>query len=209
LIVVDKSLTQSSRPGGAPPSPKEPSDRSLEAFQAKINLMVQAQKSKKVANKEKQKKERIEKQHSWSHGIKRVQRYLGLREIRQGHLEVIRASLEKSGLEWGDYDAAVKAAAAKLPPTTSFHSGQLARFEQEASVVFVCVDVEAYERNTKLITEIGIATLDTKDIASVVPGEGGANWMSCIRARHFRINEHKHLNNVEFVAGCADRFEFG
>jgi hypothetical protein len=162
--------------------------------------MVQAQKGKKVANKEKQKKERIEKQHSWSHGIKRVQRYLGLREIRQGHLEAIRASLESFGLEWADYDAAVKAAAAKLPPTTFFHPGQLIRFEQEASVVFVCVE---------LVTEVGIATLDTKDLASVVPGEGGANWMSCIRARHFRINEHKHLNNVEFVAGCADKFEFG
>ncbi|KAN0114967.1 hypothetical protein V8E51_004511 [Hyaloscypha variabilis] len=197
------------RPGCVPPSPQEPSNRSLAAFQAKINLMVQAQKGKKVANKGKQKKERIEKQHSWSHGIKRVQRYLGLREIRQGHLEVIRASLEGSGLEWADYDAAVKAAAAKLPPTTFFHPGQLIRFEQEASVVFVCVDVEAYERNTKLVTEVGIATLDTKDLASVVPGEGGANWMSCIRARHFRINEHKHLNNVEFVAGCADKFEFG
>ncbi len=192
-----------------PPSPQEPSDRSLAAFQAKINLMVQAQKGKKVAKKEKQKKDRIEKQHSWSHGIKRVQRYLGLREIRQGYLEVIRASLESSGLEWADYDAAVKAAAAKLPPTTFFHPGQLIRFEQEASVVFVCVDVEAYERNTKLVTEVGIATLDTKDLASVVPGEGGANWMSSIRARHFRINEHKHLNNVEFVAGCADKFEFG
>lgn len=76
-------------------------------------------------------------------------------------------------------------------------------------MVFICVDVEAYERNTKLITEIGIATLDTKDIAAIKPGEGGADWMSVIRARHFRINEHKHLNNVEFVAGCADKFEFG
>jgi len=171
--------------------------------------MVQAQKGKKVANKEKQKKERIEKQHSWSHGIKRVQRYLGLRELRQGQLEAIRASLDSSGLQGADYDAAVKAAAAKLPPTTSFNPGQLIRFAQESSVVFVCVDVEAYERNTKLVTEIGIATLDTRDLASVVPGERGANWMSCIRARHFRINEHKHLNNVEFVAGCADKFEFG
>ena len=208
-LISWKSLTYKSRPGGLPPSSKEPSDRSLEAFQAKINLMLQAQKAKKVANKERQKKERIEKQHSWSHGIKRVQRYLGIREIRKGHLEAIRAGLENSGLEWADYDDAVKVAAAKLPPTISFHPGQLARFEQEASVVFVCVDVEAYERNTKLVTEIGIATLDTKDIASVVPGEEGANWMSCIRARHFRINEHKHLNNVDFVAGCADRFEFG
>lgn len=171
--------------------------------------MLQAQQGKKLANKEKQKKERIEKQHSWNHGIKRVQRYLGLREVRRGHLEPIRAGLENSGLEWADYDAAVKAAAAKLPPTTAFHPAELARFEQEGSVVFVCVDVEAYERNTKLITEIGIATLDTKDIASIIPGEGGANWMSVIRARHLRINEHKHLNNVEFVAGCADKFEFG
>lgn len=117
--------------------------------------------------------------------------------------------MENSGLEWADYDAAVKAAAANLPPTTFFNAGQLAKFKQEESVVFVCVDVEAYERNTKLITEIGIATLDTEDITSVVPGEGGTNWISCIRARHFRINEHKHLNNVDFVAGCADRFEFG
>jgi hypothetical protein len=166
--------------------------------------MIQAQKGKRVANKEKQKKERIEKQHSWSHGIKRVQRYLGLRQIRQDHLEAIRANLDNFDLGWTDSDAAVN-----LPPTTSFHPGQPARFEQEASVVFVCIDVEAYERNTKLITEIGIATLDTKDLASVVPGEGGSNWMSCIRARHFRINEHKHLNNFEFIAGCADRFEFG
>jgi hypothetical protein len=171
--------------------------------------MLQAQRGKKLANKEKQKKERIEKQHSWNHGIKRVQRYLGLREVRKGHLEAIRASLETSGLEWTDYEAAVKAAAAKLPLTPAFYPGERARFEQEGSVVFVCVDVEAYERNTKLITEIGVATLDTKDIASIVPGEGGANWMSVIRARHFRINEHKHLNNVEFVAGCADKFEFG
>jgi hypothetical protein len=171
--------------------------------------MIQSTKGKKAANKGKQKKERIEKQHSWSHGIKRVQRYLGLREIRQGQLEAIKAALENSGLQWGDYDTAVKAAAAKLPPTTSFHAGQLAQFAQEGSVVFVCVDVEAYERNTKLVTEIGIATLDTEDIAFVVPGEGGTNWMSCIRTRHFIINEYKHLKNVEFVAGCPDKFEFG
>jgi len=33
--------------------------------------------------------------------------------------------------------------------------------------------------------------------------------MSAIRARHFRINEYKHVHNTDFVHGCADRFEFG
>lgn len=33
--------------------------------------------------------------------------------------------------------------------------------------------------------------------------------MDAIRSRHFRINEYKHINNTEFVHGCADRFEFG
>lgn len=173
---------------------------------------MQAQRGKKTANKEKQKKERIEKQHSWNHGIKRVQRYLGLRshEARNDQIAAIRKTVsENTALQWGAYEEAVKALAANLPPTTHFSPDQLIHFGQEEEVVFVCVDVEAYERNTKLITEIGVATLDTKDIESVLPGEGGANWMGAIRARHFRIEEHKHLNNTEFVSGCADRFEFG
>jgi hypothetical protein len=75
--------------------------------------------------------------------------------------------------------------------------------------VFVCVDVEANERNANQITEIGIAALDTRDLKSLVPGERGANWMTKIRARHFRINEYKHIVNTEFVSGCPERFEFG
>lgn len=69
--------------------------------------------------------------------------------------------------------------------------------------------MEANERNSSQITEIGIATLDTEDIQKLSPGKGGVNWMDVIRARHFRINEYKHINNTEFVSGCADRFEFG
>ena len=90
-----------------------------------------------------------------------------------------------------------------------FDPDSLAAFEQEGSVVFICVDVEAYERPPHPITEIGIASLDTRNIASVAPGLGGVNWTKLVRARHFRINEHKHLQNSDFVSGCADRFEFG
>ncbi|PBP28596.1 QDE-2-interacting protein [Diplocarpon rosae] len=187
-----------------------PSDRSLAAFRAKIELMTAAQKGKKTANKEKQKKERIEKQQAWHHSIKRVQRYLGLRESNSSRLAAINESLKgKSSGEWNAFDDAVQAALAKLPPSAYFDAGEPAPYTPEGSVVFVCVDVEAYERNTRLITEIGISTLDTLDLISLVPGEGGVEWMKKIRARHFRISDHKHLNNGNFVAGCADRFEFG
>lgn len=187
-----------------------PSQRSLIAFKTKIELMLQAQKGKKLANKEKQKAERIAKQQTWNQSIKRVQRYLGIRQASQSQqITAIRQDLENSGLGWGDYDAAVKAAFAKLPPNASFDPEKRAPYAPEGSVVFICVDVEAYERNNTLITEIGIATLDTEDLITLVPGEGGANWLEKIRTRHFRINEYKHLNNTEFVDGCANRFEFG
>jgi hypothetical protein len=84
-----------------------------------------------------------------------------------------------------------------------------APFAFDSSVVFVCVDVESYERAHNKITEVGVATLDTRDLAGVAPGLDGANWRSKIRARHFRITDHRHLVNSEFVSGCPDRFDFG
>jgi hypothetical protein len=186
------------------------SDRSLAAFKAKMDLMTQSAKGKKQASKEKQKLERINKQQEWNHSIKRVQRYLGLRQVSQEkQIAAIKEGLNKLNLGWGDYDDAVKAAAAKLLPQVKFDPDVLAPYDQERSVVFICVDVEAYERNLSQITEIGIATLDTDDLKTVVPGKGGDNWLSLIRVRHFRISEYKHLKNSEFIDGCADRFEFG
>ncbi|KAH7117680.1 hypothetical protein B0J11DRAFT_536476 [Dendryphion nanum] len=79
----------------------------------------------------------------------------------------------------------------------------------DQSVVFVCVDVESYERAHHKITEIGIASLDTRDLAGVAPGNDGENWRTKVHARHFRIEEYKHLINRDFVHGCPDRFEFG
>ena len=74
-------------------------------------------------------------------------------------------------------------------------------------MVIICVDLEAWERSHAIITEIGIATLDTRDIKDLSPGKLGENWRSKIRARHFRINEHIMYVNHEFVHGCPDRFE--
>lgn len=129
--------------------------------------------------------------------------------ISVGRIAAIKAS--RGGIDhgWARYEDAVKEALAKLPPSAVFNANEPAPYTQEGSVVFVCIDVEAYERNTRIITEIGVSTLDTNDLKSLVPGEGGVEWMKKIRARHFRINENKHYNNTDFVAGCADRFEFG
>ena len=76
-------------------------------------------------------------------------------------------------------------------------------------MVFVCVDIESFERSHSQITEIGISTLDTNDLAGFAPGSGGKDWIAKIRSRHFRIKEYVHLVNKDFVIGCADKFEFG
>ena len=185
--------------------------------------MNQARESHKQAYKEKNKKERIQKQQSWNHSIKRVQRYFGLRDVRHGHtaaLDELSGSSSKTAgkmnqtnpeqkLQWLEYDEAVRKASSKIPQDQRLNLDEPAPYERENSVVFVSIDVEACERNNKLITEIGVATLDTDDLVDIAPGQGGGNWMKLIRARHFRINEYKHLINHEFVVGAPDKFEFG
>lgn len=76
-------------------------------------------------------------------------------------------------------------------------------------MVFICIDVESYEKAHHRVTEIGVAALDTRDLSEIAPGKDGENWRSLIRARHFRIQENGHLVNSEFVSGCPDRFDFG
>ena len=189
---------------------KTPSQKSIAAFKAKVDAIMKTQKVKKTAKQEKKKVERAAQEESSRQSIKRVQTYLGIRppSLAQ-HSEAIRARLQKENLQWEEYDEAFRDAMTNLPPPKAFDTEKPIPHDQEESVVFVCVDVEAYERNTHQITEIGIATLDTKDLESLNSGDGGVNWWQMIRARHFRINEYKHLNNTEFVDGCADRFEFG
>jgi hypothetical protein len=113
------------------------------------------------------------------------------------------------GLGWAKSGLAQRAAPGNISDAKVIDIENPAPYIQEDSVVFISIDVEAYERNHNLITEIGIATLDTADINRVSPGEGGINWMKAIRARHFRIMEYGHLKNQQFINGCADYFQFG
>lgn len=84
-----------------------------------------------------------------------------------------------------------------------------APFEQDGHVVFICFDVETYEKSPGLITELGFAILDTKKLTGVAPGAGAQNWFDLIQGRHIRINEYSYITNMEFVHGCPDSFMFG
>jgi hypothetical protein len=195
---------------GEPPIINPPIDTSLAAFKAKIEAMNVVQKAKKQHNKEKQKVDRLAKQQSMRNSTKRVQRYLGLRKRRDGDLATVNANLKGEKLDWNDYTAALEQQSL-IPsgPHTFYDPEKPAMFTQEDAVVFVCIDVEAYEFNNNIITEIGIATLDVLDLVGKAPGALAANWREAIRARHFRIKEYIHLNNSVHVTGCADKFEFG
>ncbi|KAK4186557.1 good for full DBP5 activity protein 2 [Podospora australis] len=131
---------------------------------------------------DKNKYKRIAAHRKWGRSIKLAQRYLGLRE----------SNLNKTSDSSNTLDL-------ETPLTT----------KPEGSVLFVAIDLEAYEFNHDMITEVGIATLDTTDIVGVAPGENGKNWLPLVQARHLRIKENAWAENSKYVRGCADRFDFG
>jgi hypothetical protein len=179
------------RNGSETPQAILPTERSMEAFKKRMETLLNREKNKTALRKERKKAERIAKQKKWNHSVKLVQRYLGIRE---------QSAPQSSRSLW----------AASTPNSqVLLNLEDPAPFARDESVIFISVDVESYERDHNQITEIGIATLDTNDIEESAPGKGGRNWFKAIRARHFRIKEHGHLNNTEFVHGCADRFQFG
>lgn len=76
-------------------------------------------------------------------------------------------------------------------------------------VIFLAIDVEAYECDQNIITEIGIATLNTRTLRGTPPGYNGHCWSDLINARHFRIRDHLSYRNHKYVRGCPDNFDFG
>lgn len=193
-------------PGTEPGKPQVLDDRTFPAFRRKMEAAILAGKNRQKSAKSKKKQDRVVQKRGWSSQLKRTQCYLGIRPRGTARKEDFHNN--DPNQTWEESQAAQaayeKAAGLKLPtliPTLPVP------YPFEDSVVFVCVDVESYEKDHKKITEIGISALDTLDLAEIPPGEGGIDWMKKIRARHFRITEYAHLNNTEFIAGCADRFE--
>lgn len=84
-----------------------------------------------------------------------------------------------------------------------------APFEQDGHVVFVCFDIETYEKNPGLVTELGFAILDTQKLIDVPPGAGARDWFELIQGRHIRVKEYSYIKNTEYVEGCPENFMFG
>jgi hypothetical protein len=167
------------RPHGPPDS------GTLKQFNQMMEDMWQVQKNKSKAKREQQQQHRLDRHKSMVDQLKRAQRYLGLR------------ASETTG-QW--------ISASNAPAINHLLAAPFA-FDQ--LVVFICVDVESYEKAHNKITEIGVATLDTRDLVGTAPGKDGEDWRVKIKARHFRIIEHRRYINHEFVQGHPDGFEFG
>ncbi|KAK4552489.1 hypothetical protein LTR86_010333 [Recurvomyces mirabilis] len=173
-----------------PKSGKMPADRSLEAFRAMLEATTELGKAKSKAKKKATHQMAIQSRQDMGKQVLRAQRRLGFK--KKNDVDDLESSMAKLDIT-------------ALDPT------KLAPFQFEDDAIIIAVDVEAYERSARIITEVGIATLDTRDLYDIPPGAVGhdCEWNKHIRGRHFRVIEHKHLCNHEFVQGCPDRFEFG
>jgi DNA polymerase III epsilon subunit-like protein len=73
---------------------------------------------------------------------------------------------------------------------------------------FVCLDIEAFEDDHSIITEIGIATLDTQETPDETYNDF-PYWFAKIRSGHYRIIEHSRFKNRKYVKGREEHFNFG
>lgn len=205
---VENGIPPPSSEYGVCPSNASPElEKAFAGFEAKMERAIAAQKKKGVAKKKAKVKDRLSSAHgNWSEALKRGQRYLGLRPPdcrddlplpdpltpREEQLKLGRKQKIKRAniLEPLDIDKATP-------------------YDLNGNVVFIAVDVEAFERAPNHITEVGISTLDTAGLRSLPPGHGGVNWIQRIRSRHFRISDHAHLRNTSFCIGDPEKFLFG
>ena len=191
--------------GSAVEESEELDESSFPIFRKKMQAAILSSKNKSRAAKDKKRKDRVETKKQWCAELKRAQCYLGLRPRGTASIEDFltgpNMSWEESRKAQQDYETA---AGIKLP---TIDIASFAPYKFDQNVVFICIDIEAYEKDQKKITEIGVSTLDTLDLVELAPGPGGEAWMKKIRCRHFRVVEYAHLHNTDFIAGCADRFQ--
>lgn len=193
-------------------TPEEPlalDDRSFAAFRKKLEFAVLAGQNSNRAQKEKKKKERVLQKGRWCAQLKRTQCYLGLRPKVVARLEDFDSDPNATWEESRAAEEAYKMAAAiNLPP---LDPTKPAPYPFNLKVVFVCVDIEVHETNSRKVTEVGISTLDTADLVSRPLGEGGTDWKKQMRCRHFRVADYAYIVNKRFVTGCPDKFmpDFG
>ena len=183
---------------------RKPTERSFAEYKAKMERIFASTKKNKKAVKKKKMDDRFLKQQDLVKQLKRAQRYLGLRP------KATKLPVLNTACSWAEQqkrqEQDLRDCGLLLDP---LDVAKPAPHIFESHPVIVCVDVEAYERDHRRITEIGVSTLDTLDLAGMPPGEGGRNWIAQIRSRHFRIRGREHLENKDFCLGDANNFQFG
>jgi len=188
-----------------PPNCK-PSQRAVADWKARIERIIAATKRTKSKHKPKNRKadERLLRPQDAHKLLEKTQRYLGLLPRK------CQLPPPDGDSPWSEqqlkYRRDLKECGWVLDP---LDTSRPAQFALKEDVVFIAIDVEAYEHDNRRITEVGVSTLDTPDLTDVVIGEGGGNWISHIHSRHFRIREHVHLQNRDYCPGNANDFRFG
>ncbi|KAL5001104.1 hypothetical protein BDV10DRAFT_160634 [Aspergillus recurvatus] len=175
--------------------PGEMDKQEMIAFEKMMEAAVSSAKSKSKAKaKAKAKKQRLRIQRDLDTGdaIRRSQCYLGLRTN----------STDPIDIKWNE-----RSQPESEPPGLDVNKPVPYPFW--TMPVFISVDVEVHERSHSQITEIGISTLDTRDLIGIAPGTNGEEWQSRIQSRHLRIKEYKNHANHLYVRGCPANFEFG
>ncbi|KAK4548611.1 hypothetical protein LTR36_009521 [Oleoguttula mirabilis] len=163
-------------------------DRDLEGFKRHIEQALELGKAKRSAKIHRSQQAAMQRKQSASKQVLRAQRYLGL--IAKKDEDDLMPDM--AGLSIAAIDPS------KPPP-----------YPLDMDAIFISIDCEAYEKWPKVVTEVGVATLDTRDLQGNAPGSVGQNWHKHIRGRHFRIIEHKHLVNKEYCPGDPTAFEYG
>ena len=69
--------------------------------------------------------------------------------------------------------------------------------------------MEAFQFNKNIVTEIGVSTLDTRNLIGMDPGLAGVKWATNIKSCHFRILENAEMLNTVCLKGCPDNFAYG
>lgn len=166
-------------------------DKHLEKFAA-INRAISEPRRKRDGGIARRQKMR----DSWRQVSKRARRYLGLRP---------RKCTCHPFSELFPADAS--SVAGPFYSIVSLDSP--APFMPVSPVRLISIDVEMFEFDHSVITEVGLAILDTWTVARVAPKEKGEAWFPFIKAHHFIVREHRHRVNRRFVSGCPDKFDFG
>lgn len=198
--ILPAAVDHGEYPDNAAPNVK----RSLDDFRERCKDALAANKKKHSIVKKNKEEDRFLTIRDWYSQLRRSQRFFGLRP-RTGKIQHPDPSLS-----WPEQEQfreqQLKQAYIVLDP---LNLNLPAPFPFEKEPVIISCDIESYERDHRLITEIGVSTLDTLDLVKLPPGQGGKNWTSQIRSRHFRIQGREHLVNRDFCVGNPDAFQFG